>query len=73
MVFYVLINTDNSNEIEKDISKVIPKGVKFEYETVFGVFDGVLKIYDNDTHREIINNIKSLTKIHSTMILSIAS
>ena len=73
MVFYVLINTDISDEeIEKDISKVIPKDVKFEYQSVYGVFDGVIKIYDKKNSREIGENIKKLPKINSTMILTIA-
>jgi len=73
MVFYVLINTDISDEeIEKDISKVIPKDVKFEYQSVYGVFDGVIKIYDKKNSREITENIKKLPKINSTMILTIA-
>ena len=73
MVFFILINCDNySNEIEKDIGKILPKDVKFEFQSVYGVYDGVLKIYMNDNMREISEKIKTLPKIHSTMVLSIA-
>ncbi len=74
MVFYVLINTDISDEqIEKDISKIIPKDVKFEYQSVYGVFDAILKIYDSrESQMKIVTNIKNMPKIQSTMILTIA-
>lgn len=71
MTFYVLINTDNEERIQKELSKVL-KDVKFEYESVYGVYDGVLKIYGkNNNLREIADKIKTLPKIHSTMILTV--
>jgi len=71
LTFYVLINTDNEERIQKELSKVL-KDVKFEYESVYGVYDGVLKIYGkNNNLREIADKIKTLPKIHSTMILTV--
>jgi len=80
MVFFILINCDNySDEIEKDISKVLAKGVKHTFQSVYGVYDGVLKIEQNfndgDTKqgaREIAEKIRSLSKIHSTMVLTVS-
>lgn len=73
MTFYVLINSDNySDQIEKDITKILAKNVKLEFESVYGVYDGVIKIYgSNENVREIADKIKSLPKIHSVMILTL--
>ena len=80
MVFFILINCDNySDEIAKDISKVLSKGIKHHFESVYGVYDGVLKIEqsfnDGETKigaREIAEKIRSLPKIHSTMVLTVS-
>ena len=73
MVYYILINSDNySDQIEKDITKILAKGIKHEYQSVYGVYDGILKVHDsNDKIREIADKIKSLPKIHSTMVLTV--
>jgi len=74
MTFYVLINCDNySDQIEKDIKKILAKNVKHEYQSVYGVYDGIIKINGtNEGIREIADKIKSLPKIHSVMVLTVS-
>lgn len=77
MVFFILINCDNySDQIEKDISKILPKDVKHTFESVYGVYDGVLKIEgidkSKDNAREIVNKIKTLPKIHTATVLTVS-
>lgn len=75
VLFYVLINSDNySDQIEKDIRKILSKSVKHEFQSVYGVYDGIIKIHDkNEKVREIADKIKSLPKIHSVMVLTVSS
>jgi len=48
-MFYMLINCDNYTEqIEKDITKALPKGVKHHFQSVYGVYDAVVKIEGSD-------------------------
>jgi len=81
MVFFILITCDTySDLIGKEISKVLPKGVKHEFQSVYGVYDAVLRIEDDsnntddskDLYREIATRIKTLPKVHTTMVLTVA-
>ena len=81
-MFYILINCDNySDQIEKDITKVLGKSIKHHFESVYGVYDAVLRIdipnspNSDDTKqgaRQIAEKIRSLSKIHSTMVLTVS-
>jgi len=70
--YYIMINSDDSADIEKHIVKVLEKGVKYEFERTYGVYDAVLKITNvKENVRDLTDRIKS-SKIHCTMVLSIA-
>ena len=73
-VFYVLINSDiGSDRIEKDLTKIVRKGAKFEFQKVYGVYDAVLKIVDDkESARDLQEKVKSIAKVESVMILSVA-
>jgi len=72
MVFYILINVDNySEQLEKEITKALPNGVKYEFQNVYGVFDGIIKIFGKENVREISDKIKNISKIHSIMVLTV--
>ena len=72
MTFYILINVDNySEQLEKDITKALPNGVKHEYQSVYGVFDGIIKIFGKENVREISDKIRNISKIHSIMVLTV--
>jgi len=67
-----MINSDDSADIEKHIVKVLEKGVKYEFERTYGVYDAVLKSTNvKENVRDLTERIKS-SKIHCTMVLSIA-
>jgi len=67
-----MINSDDSADIEKHIVKVLEKGVKYEFERTYGVYDAVLKITNvKENVRDLTDRIKN-SKIHCTMVLSIA-
>lgn len=67
-----MINCDDSADIEKQIVKVLDKGIKYEFERTYGVYDGVLKVYNlKENVRDLTNRIKS-TKIHCAMVLALA-
>lgn len=71
--YYILINSDNSTEIEKHIVKVLEKDSKYEFERTYGVYDAVLKVYNvKENVRDLVERIKS-TKIHCTLILAVRS
>jgi len=72
-LFYVLINSDvGADRIEKDIAKVVKKGIKYEFKKVYGVYDAVLKINDSDENaRDLQDKVKGITKVQSTMILTV--
>lgn len=72
--YYLLINSDNySDQIEKDITKILSKNVKHEFQSVYGVYDGIITIHGkNDSIRQIADKIKSLPKIHSVMVLTVS-
>jgi len=71
--YYILINSDNSTEIEKHIVKVLEKESKYEYERTYGVYDAVLKVYNiKENVRDLVERIKS-PKIHCTLILAVRS
>jgi len=71
--FFVLINSDlGADKIEKDIGKIINKGVNYQFLKVYGVYDAVLKINDNkENARELAEKIKKVSKVQSTMILTV--
>lgn len=70
--FVVLINSDvDSEQIEKHITKVLTKEIKHEFVRVYGVFDLILKIHDVNEIGEFADKIKSMPKIHTSMILTI--
>lgn len=72
-VYYILINGDDSAEIEKHIVKVLEKDAKYEFERTYGVYDAVLKVYDiHGNVRDLVEKIKN-PKIHCTLILSVIS
>ena len=72
-VYYILINGDDSAEIEKHIVKVLEKDAKYEFERTYGVYDAVLKVYDiHGNVRDHVEKIKN-PKIHCTLILSVIS
>ena len=70
-LFYVMINSDSNPSIEKDISKLLK--TDFEYVNVFGVYDAVLKVKDNDNVKELADKIRAIPKIHSVMVLTCVS
>jgi hypothetical protein len=73
-VFYVLINSDvGADRIEKDLTKIVKKGAKFEFQKVYGVYDAVLKINDkSESARDLQEKVKSIAKVESVMILTVA-
>jgi hypothetical protein len=62
-----MINSDSNPSIEKDIAKVLK--VDFEYVNVFGVYDAVLKVRDENV-KELADKIRAIPKIHSVMVLT---
>lgn len=77
--FYILVTCDNySDLIDKDVKKILPKDVKYEFESTYGVYDAVLKIEMKSggnmkqNGREIAEKIKSLSKVHTTMVLNVS-
>lgn len=74
-IFYVLINSDvGADQIEKDIVKVMSKGIEYEFKKVYGVYDAVLKIVDKKetlNPRDLQDKVKTVSKIQSTMILTV--
>ena len=68
--FYVMINSDSNPSIEKAIAKVLK--TDYEYENVFGVYDAVLKVKD-DNVRDLADKIRAIPKIHSVMVLTCVS
>lgn len=70
-LFYVMINSDSNPSIEKDISKLLKSD--YEYVNVFGVYDAVLKVKDEDNVKELADKIRAIDKIHSVMVLTCVS
>ncbi len=72
-IFFVLINSDIASEkLENDIGKTLNKTAKFEFINCYGVYDAVLKVTDKkEDPRGLSEKIKSLSKVHSTMILTV--
>ena len=73
-LFFVLINNDlgADKDIRKHVEKLIDKNKHFEFTTVYGVYDAVLRINDKkENARELAEKIKLIPKVQSTMILTV--
>ena len=73
-LFYVLINSDLGGEeqMKKEIEKTLGKEVDFEVISVYGVYDVVIRVKDKTfTTRSLQDKLKTVSKIHSVMILTV--
>jgi adenylyl- and sulfurtransferase ThiI len=72
-LFFVLINSDLGGKdiLEKEIKNALHK-VDIEYISTYGVYDALVKINDkNEDPRSLHDKLKTIPKVHSTLILTV--